>query len=323
MRVEKILTIAANEKKSYTLGKGKFTGVMLQGGNLDGNLSVKYRTKDETLVVANRRNKEFVMALSDMEFGLMGNAGGAFGEDMDLWMTRVTNALSTIDSNETYMLSATGIQSAQPGFYNEREYGYLPIGHITLLDGELEISFEGTANSSLTIYGIHTGDESDNLLLYDETRDRDSYHSSVKKVLFQRGATGSDLHLVSNLDFQIEDSEGTYLCDVQGLFAASSIFSEVNAFQPRFVQLYESDDIVPEKIRVKATGAGLVDDDVIVIVKQYIPKVAEDAQLEQTKSLLKRVEALEKSNPEEAQRMQNTGLVPTKEEIKVAIEESE
>lgn len=322
MKVEKLFTHSFNRNAggsdSYTMGRGKVQGILItssSGASLD-KLSLKLRSNKSTIPLAINLTHGAIGTISDQNYGVRSSLG----------LSYVFSSLIT--QVETLITETSGAGSVGQLVKDVAGIGYyaiyLPLGHITLGESELELVTQAyNSGSDLDVtndyYAVHLNDEPDKFFVYDETKDFDTTQDKVREIYFASTSSLLSDGAYDEIEIQIDEDEGqTFLSDVKGLLCASNIFGQIDGVpELRNVRIYSESSPIPSRVRVKVSGTDLsTADNSLIFVKELIDSSVSRSTVQNLSELTAKVEKLEKKDPETAEAYRHAGSIVKSEELR-------
>lgn len=307
---------SASVTASHTTGQGRLNGLVLFYSEVIYKadvISIKTRTKSNVYPHATNMSVRKLASLSDLSFGL--RASGALN-GVVREMLNATDA--TVDANKIFPDAKYG--QFVPMLGTSVRCVYIPLGHITLGNAELEVSLQtssGSTAQNVAVYAIHSEFKPDNYLIYDETKDFDSTHNSVREIYF-----ASEDYLITeagekSLSIQLDyPDQTTDLLDTRGILGITNLFSNVEGMpEMKTVRLFRDTMPVPSSVRAKITGADSAVDSLIYI-KELLSEQTSTSTIDNLNEMTKRVEKLERENSDLAKRYRHAGITDKSQDMK-------
>lgn len=316
MRIDllKSETLSTGDTLSVDLNQSKVTGLIVTGSisNSLTTITVKVREDKNTHVLANRLSFGFIGSLTDQDYGMRTKTDS---------IVDVMDALQTDLAEEVTATTINEIERA--GAYLPMVY--LPLGHLSLSSRkELDVlvNYGNAADADVRVYSVHLQEAPDYMLLYDVVNRTTESLDKVRRIFIDTG-TGiidDDTKSISSIDVQLDvDDEKTYLFDAQGMLAAHSLFGRSETtMEDRYLEIFDASlSALPSHVRVKMSNYGALSPQ-IIFIREIMTDSTSRSTLSNLDDLIRRVEKLEKHDPESAKAYRHAGYIPKAEDLKEA-----
>jgi DNA-binding transcriptional regulator YdaS (Cro superfamily) len=300
---EQVINRQTGGNLTYQLERGRISGflfVTTSSFHLKDTLSIKLR-HDKVEMIADSVPAGILARICDLKFGrpTKGNANTSPGDD-NLLTSDVTSSFSELPVNAFY----------------------LPLGHITLANNQLEVSLKiakafGGAET-FKIYKVEGDIATDLIYQYDISADLESTHRNVRELfLCSKGQiegaplgkfsffnydAATNKAVAKDIKIQI-DAEGEYYQnDVDGMGAMTAIFGDLETAPNILLRAFADGDALPTaNMHVKVTGADKDLAYLLFIKETRITSMVIASQQAAAEKAISRTAALEKASPEQAQ----------------------
>lgn len=312
MKLDKVFTVpvdrtlGAGGSGTFNFSRGKINGLIISGMSYIGandRVTVKLRQNNKVLLLVSR------MRMTDLEFISNLNYGYAYSPFNEI----------------VYETVKTAGEGARLGGVVRGRTMYIDLGHITLDQGELEITLDGADHATLThtdnfsFYSVHFGDQPDRVFIYDETKDLYGNHDSVRSIFIKNetGFADVDGDIDKDVDVQVDSDEKSFFSDITGVIAATQLFSNVeNLIADKMVKIFAKSDGLPADCHIKVTGNDASETALIFIKEEIMQAATTKSTFNNLGELIQRVEKLERKDPAKAKAYRHAGIIEKSQDLK-------
>lgn len=326
MKIDKLLKDSFVRNKTNTFSvdtaKGKMNGLLI-GINNDGldsqpwdmDTITVYLRGDKSEVLVNRMPLFLLKALSDYQLGYTGSG-------MDKALQVMSGYLDT-----TAWLDDTGeafINWREDWYNSEQNVFCLDLGMLHLGETELVIELEfgsvseGTVENRICVYTYLNDESTDYQLKYNITKDRDGRLKDTSSI-YAFPTAKKDLmgRVIKDVEYTIDtETVGTIRQDVFGAIMSTQIFGAYESVYGGLItELYTINDAIPEDLYLRYMG---VDADKVSIL--HVQKILNSRSvsmntLSQMEELINRISKLERTKPEMAKALRDSGATVRSEDL--------